>query len=71
MDVFKLKRFTDEGVLPDEVRAEQLISPLAVDSANSVFFCGDKTLGFAFECQPLTGGGEKEHEKLDQLLAQS
>ena len=71
MDVFKLKRFTDEGVLPDEVRAEQMISPLAVDSENSVFLCGDKTLGFAFECQPLTGGGEKEHEKLDQLLAQS
>lgn len=32
MDVFKLKRFTDEGLLTDDIRAEQLISPLAVDN---------------------------------------
>lgn len=30
-----------------------------------------KTLGFCFECQPLTGGREKEHEKLDQLFSQN
>ena len=71
MDVFKLKRFTDEGLLTDDIRAEQIISPLAVDSAHCVYLCDDKTLGFAFECQPLTGGGEKEHEKLDQLFSQN
>ena len=71
MDVFKLKRFTDEGVLTDDIRAEQLISPLAVDNKHRIFMCDDKTLGFAFECQPLTGGGEKEHEKLDQLFSQN
>lgn len=35
MDVFKLKRFTDEGLLTDDIRAEQLISPLAVDQRTS------------------------------------
>lgn len=71
MDVFKLKRFTDEGLLSDDIRAEQLISPLAVDERHGIFLCDDKTLGFAFECQPLTGGGEKEQEKLDQLFSQN
>ncbi len=69
MDVFKLKRFTDEGLIENDVRAEQLVSPLAVDDAHGIFLCDDKTLGFAFECQPLVGGGEKEQEKLDQLFA--
>ena len=36
MDVFKLKRFTDEGLLSDDIRAEQLISPLAVDERNGI-----------------------------------
>lgn len=37
MDVFKLKRFTDEGLLSDDIRAEQLISPLAVDESTGFF----------------------------------
>ena len=71
MDVFKLKRFTDEGVLSDQLRAEQLISPLAVDPDKHIFLCDDNTLAFAYECQPLTGGSEKEAEKLNQLLSQN
>ncbi|WP_443743203.1 TraC family protein [Sutterella sp.] len=71
MDVLKLKRFTDEGLLTDDLRAEQMISPLAVDVDHRIYMCDDNTLAFAFECQPLTGGGEKEHEKLDQLFSQN
>ena len=71
MDVFKLKRFTDEGILNDDIRAEQLISPLAIDNEKRIFLCGDHTLGFCFECQPLSGGGEKEKDKMDQLLSQN
>ena len=47
MDVFKLKRFTDEGLLTDDIRAEQLISPLAVDNEHRIFMCDDKTLGLS------------------------
>lgn len=71
MDVFKLKRFTDEGVISDQLRAEQLISPLAADAEKHIFLCDDNTLGFAYECQPLTGGSEKEFEKICQLLGQN
>lgn len=71
MDVFKLKRFTDEGLLFDSIRAEQIIAPVAVDNEHRIFLCDDKTLGFCFECQPLVGGGEKEHDKLDQLFSQN
>ena len=38
MDVFKLKRFTDEGLLTDDIRAEQLISPLAVDNEHYLIY---------------------------------
>ena len=71
MDVFKLKRFSDEGVMTDQIRAEQLVSPLAVDEEKRIFMCDDTTLAFAFECQPLCGGGAKEMEKLNQLLSQN
>lgn len=71
MDVFKLKRFTDEGLLSDTIRAEQLIAPVAVDDQHKIFLCDNKTLGFCFDCLPLTGGGEKEHSKLDQLFSQN
>ena len=71
MDVIKLKRFTDEGLINDDQRAEQMISPVAIDSEHRIFMCDDKTLGFAFECQPLTGGGDKELEKLVQMMSQN
>lgn len=71
MDVFKLKRFSDEGVINDQIRAEQLVSPLAVDEEKRIFMCDDNTLAFCFECQPLTGGGDKELEKMNQLLSQN
>lgn len=71
MDVFKLKRFTDEGLIDENIRAEQMISPLAVDDEHRIFMCDDNTLAWCYECQPLIGGGEKEHEKLDQMFSQN
>lgn len=71
MDVFTLKRFTDEGIIDDKLRAEQLVSPLAVDNEKKIFFCDDNTLSFCYECQPLSGGGDKELEKLGQLFSQN
>ena len=72
MDVFSFKRFTDEGLIIDKnTRCEQLISPLAVDEETGIFLCDDKTLGFCFECQPLSGGSEKEYDKLKQFMGQN
>ena len=71
MDVIGLKRFSDEALIDEEVRAERLFPAFAVDPDNKIFLCNDKTLGFVFECQPLAGGDEKINDKLEQFLAQN
>lgn len=71
MDVIGFKRFSDEALIDEELRAERLFPAFAVDPDNKVFLCNDKTLGFVFECQPLAGGDEKINDKLEQFLAQN
>lgn len=71
MDVIGLKRFSDEALIDEELRAERLFPAFAVDPDNKVFLCNDKTLGFVFECQPLAGGDEKINDKLEQFLTQN
>lgn len=71
MDVIGLKRFSDEALIDEELRAERLFPAFAVDPDNKVFLCNDKTLGFVFECQPLAGGDEKINDKLEQFLSQN
>ena len=71
MDVIGLKRFSDEALIDEELRAERLFPAFAVDPDNKVFLCNDKTLGFVFECRPLAGGDEKINDKLEQFLAQN
>lgn len=71
MDVIGLKRFSDEALIDEELRAERLFPAFAVDPDNKVFLCNDKTLGFVFECQSLAGGDEKINDKLEQFLAQN
>lgn len=71
MDVIGLKRFSDEALIDEELRAERLFPAFAVDPDNKVFLCNDKTQGFVFECQPLAGGDEKINDKLEQFLAQN
>ena len=71
MDVIGLKRFSDEALIDEELRAERLFPAFAVDPDNKIFLCNDKTLGFVFECQPLAGGDEKINDKLEQFLSQN
>ena len=70
MEVFNLKRFSSDLVIDETMRAERLISALAVDNERRIFLCDDQTMGFAFECQPLTGGSQKEKDKVDLFLNQ-
>lgn len=69
MDVFNLKRFDDDNVINEELRAERLISAQAMDEKSKIILCDDRTLGFCYECQPLSGGGDSEYEKLKRLLS--
>ena len=71
MDVISLKRYTDDGLIEESMRAEQLISPIAYDDETGVFLNNDGTIGFAFLCYGLTGGNESQKEKLEQLMKQS
>ena len=71
MDVIGLKRFSDEALINEEIRAQQLFPAFAVDPDHKIFLCSDKTLGFVFECQPLAGGDEKINDKLEQFLSQN
>ena len=68
IDVIDIKRFCTDDLITEDERAERLISPQAADPEKKVFLCDDHTLGFVYECQPLSGGGNKEKTKVDQLL---
>ena len=69
MEVFTLKRFSEDRVINEEVRAEQLITAQAADVESKLILCDDHTMGFCFECQPLSGGSDNEFEQLKQLLS--
>lgn len=69
LDVIHIKRFSSDSLLEEDVRAERLIRAQAVDEERKVFLNDDNTIGFVYECQPLSGGSTKEKDKLDQLLA--
>lgn len=71
MGVIGLKRYTDEGLISEELRAERLFPAKAADENRKIFLLDDNTLGFVYECQPLPGGDEKTKEKLEQLLGQN
>lgn len=71
MDVIGLKRFSDDGLIEESLRAEQLFPVKAIDPKQRIFLCDDGTLGFVFACQPLPGGDEKTQEKIEQFLNQN
>lgn len=71
MDVINLKRYTEDGLIEEDTKAERLISPIAYDEETGVFLNNDNTLGFAFLCYGLTGGNESHKEKLEQLMKQA
>lgn len=71
MDVIGLKRFTDEGLIDENLRAERLFPVKAVDPKQLIYLCDDGTLGFVFACQPLAGGDDKTEEKIEQFLNQN
>ena len=71
MDVIGLKRFSDDGLIEENLRAERLFPVKAVDPKQKIYLCDDGSLGFVFSCQPLPGGDEKIQEKIEQFLNQN
>ena len=70
MTVFGLKRKWDDVLIDEEVRAKRLFPAVGFDDESGLFICADQTLGFVFDCYPLTGGGDAEYDHLQLLLNQ-
>lgn len=49
-------------------RASSLLTPLAYDPKDKLFFLSDKTIGFGYLCQPLSGADTKVKDRLGVLL---
>ncbi|RME59348.1 type IV secretion system protein TraC [Candidatus Parcubacteria bacterium] len=62
------KRYKDDWIVPEEERASSLFAPLAADQDTNIFLNDDGTLGFAFECMPLSGMENKTMERLVSML---
>ena len=70
MNVVSVRRNCDEGLIPEEIRANQFFPVEFYDHEHELFFCSDQSLAFCFECQPLPGADENTKEKLEQILGQ-
>lgn len=70
METFSFRRNSEDTILTDEVRASQFTPVQAYSPEDKLYLCDDNTLGFAFECMPLSGGDEHTKERLEQLLTQ-
>ena len=68
MDVFTLERDTNEGFLTKDLRASTMIAVQAYDDETKCFLCDDRSIGFAFECVPLTGGDDHVKHRVEQFL---
>lgn len=70
-DFFTVKRKTQGALISEQSRASSYFPVLAYDEDGGMFLCDDKTLGFGFMCQPLTGADEKIEEQVNALLNES
>jgi conjugal transfer ATP-binding protein TraC len=50
--------------------ATRLFRPLANDPVNEIFLCDDKTVGFCFLCQPVSGWDTQMQSTLSLMLSQ-
>ena len=69
MDVFSLERDTNEGYLTKDLRCSTMIAVQAYDEESKCFLCDDRSVGFSFECVPLTGGDDSTKQRVEQFLA--
>lgn len=53
-----------------ENEATRLFRPLAHDPIDKIFLCDDKTVGFSFLCQPVSGWDTQMQSTLSLMLSQ-
>lgn len=62
------KHKTADSLLTEDIRAASLFQPLAFDEKYNIFLMDDKSIGFGFVCQPLSGTDEKIQQQIESLL---
>lgn len=66
--VYTVKTKTKDSLISSDVRASALFPVLSFDDSNNFFHSDDKSIGFGFECKPLTGGNESIEQQVTALL---
>ncbi|MFC1380854.1 MAG: type IV secretion system protein TraC [gamma proteobacterium symbiont of Clathrolucina costata] len=70
-EFYTLKRKNQDALIDERERASSVFPVLAYDEEGGLFLCDDKTVGFGFICQPLTGADEKIEQQVNSLLNES
>ena len=70
-EFFSFRRKTQATLIRREERAASIFPVLAYDESDHLFLCDDKTAGFGFICQPLTGADDKVAQQVTALLNES
>lgn len=65
-----VNRGLKDRLFPKEMAASSLIPILAYDPDTHLYLNDDQTLGFAFQCEPLTYGDEKIQDRVTELFNQ-
>lgn len=70
MSVIGIRRKFKEKIIPDYLRASGVIPVLAYNEPDCIFLMDDKTIGFAFLCQPVSYADQKMQDRMTGLLNQ-
>lgn len=70
MSIVTLKKKMDEALIPQHLRAAGIVPVLAYSQDEHLFLMDDKSLGFGFLCEPLSGADEKVQERVNGFLNQ-
>lgn len=68
MSMISVRHRRQEHLIPEHLRASSLFPVLAFSPEDHIFLMEDFSIGFAFQCEPLTGGDEKIQERVTALM---
>lgn len=68
MTLISVRHRKDEHLIPEHLRASSLFPTLAYAPEEGLFVMDDLTMGFAFQCEPLTYGDQKIQDRVTMLL---
>lgn len=67
-EFYTIKKKSSGSLISQQERASSIFPVLAYDQDGHIFHCDDKSQGFGFICNPLTGTDEKIEQQINALL---